>query len=900
MLNISTIFNKRYHTFSPKCLVFFLAINILWLSVSLDAQIIPTAGETECFIAGDGGVFLDPGGEENYPNCGCETVTTLCSPDGGPITITFTEFDVFATFDFVEIYEGDTLTGTVLYDNGAGGANAGDNLLSDMIASNGSASFTSPDGCITILFFATTVVDRPGWSLDVSADAGHPGDGLPCGTNLDCLPPGGVEIAAIGSDSALVTWAPSDSAMSYAIEYGLQGFMPGDGVYIPTSDTSAVLAPLNEETTYEFYVSILCTNGDTSNLNGPFEFTTPDICPDFSDVSIDSVGAELALISWVASLASGTYEIEFDTAGFTPGTGMVVTTTEPFIELTGLTEETDYDFYITLQCDNGDSTGQSQVFSFTTIDLCPDFSNVVIDSVAVFEAFINWLPSVANGDYEIEIDTAGFEPGTGNLLTTTDSFYVFTNLEEFTEYDFYIQLACFNGDTATTLGPFNFTTEALNDVGISGIRRPNPDSACDLSSTEIVEVEIKNFGILPQTLIPFKYSVNEMDAGVPIPTDGVFTGVISNDSIAVIEFETTYDFSQPGQYLIKAWTEKMPDVNPANDTFVYVLETAVGLPLVEDFESGVFPEGWETTGGLIYAPGSHTAPSFVWAENVWSAVPYTDLTTPRFGPVGESDTLTFDYRFVNYFAGTVPTLLGNGDVLRVEVSNNCGETFSPVFAITQDNHDPTTDMTNVAVVLDQFEGQALNIRFVGEWGTGDYWLDLDNININGCPVSFGINGQVTDESVLGAADGGISISTVFGAPPLEYFWADTLPNASTLVDLPSGEYTVIVTDSFGCQDMATFVVDFLTAEAQVLGATTMELRPNPARQYTDLILEFDRPVDVEVQLMTMMGSVVEQYERKQITRDVHAFDLSQLPPGLYAVRILVGDQMKVEKLIKIE
>ena len=112
------------------------------------AQIIPTAGQTECFVAGNGGVFADHGGTATNPvvgtdpagfyfNCGCETVTTLCSPDGSAITLDFTVFDVFATFDFIEIYDGDSNAGTLLYGNGAGLPNANDNLLVDMIASNG-------------------------------------------------------------------------------------------------------------------------------------------------------------------------------------------------------------------------------------------------------------------------------------------------------------------------------------------------------------------------------------------------------------------------------------------------------------------------------------------------------------------------------------------------------------------------------------------------------------------------------------------------------------------------------------------------------------------------------------------------------------------------------------------
>jgi len=160
-----------------------LALLFLFSNQILFAQIIPTAGETECFVAGNGAVFADNGGTEANPvvgtdpagfyfNCDCETVTTLCSPDGSAITLDFTAFDVFATFDFVEIYDGDSNAGTLLYGNGAGAPNANDNTLADMIASNGSSTLVGTTGCITVLLSATAVVNRLGWEANVTVASG--------------------------------------------------------------------------------------------------------------------------------------------------------------------------------------------------------------------------------------------------------------------------------------------------------------------------------------------------------------------------------------------------------------------------------------------------------------------------------------------------------------------------------------------------------------------------------------------------------------------------------------------------------------------------------------------------------------------------------------------------------
>ncbi|EDM43243.1 CHU large protein; uncharacterized, partial [unidentified eubacterium SCB49] len=104
----------------------------------------------------------------NYPSCGCGTISTL----SGISELTFDTFDVFATFDWIKVYDGADTTGTVLYDNGSGGANEGDITLADMIASAGSATFTGTSGDMTIEFYSSTVVNREGFQISFGASGG--------------------------------------------------------------------------------------------------------------------------------------------------------------------------------------------------------------------------------------------------------------------------------------------------------------------------------------------------------------------------------------------------------------------------------------------------------------------------------------------------------------------------------------------------------------------------------------------------------------------------------------------------------------------------------------------------------------------------------------------------------
>src|SRR5690554_1365767 len=147
-------------------------------------DIIPTAGATESFTPNVGDHFFDPGGPGgsnsdgdagNYPNCNCDTQTTLL----GVTEIEFIDFMVFATFDYLRIYDGTDATGTLIYDNGDGGMNEDDQNLNDMIASNGSATFTSTSGNFFFFFHASSVVNRLGWDVEIIAAGGGGGGTFP-------------------------------------------------------------------------------------------------------------------------------------------------------------------------------------------------------------------------------------------------------------------------------------------------------------------------------------------------------------------------------------------------------------------------------------------------------------------------------------------------------------------------------------------------------------------------------------------------------------------------------------------------------------------------------------------------------------------------------------------------
>ncbi|MFK8006229.1 MAG: fibronectin type III domain-containing protein [Saprospiraceae bacterium] len=1286
--------NNRKKSFS----ILIVLLSFFFTS-TLFAQIIPTAGETECFVAGNGGVFADHGGTEANPvtgtdpagfyfNCGCETVTTLCSPDGSAITLDFTAFDVFATFDFIEIYDGDSNAGTLLYGNGTGMPNVNDNLLVDMIASNGSSSFTGTTGCITVSLFATAVVNRLGWEADVTVASGatHPGDNLPCGTNLNCLAPPNVSVDNLTNSSADITWAVSDSADTYNIEYGLAGFTLGTGTLTNTTDLFLNLTSLMQNTEYQFYIQSDCGSGEMSNFAGPFSFMTLLSCPAPTNVMITDVNSTFVDISWDASFAAIGYNIEYGLVGFTLGTGTVINTTNLSTTISGLTQNTAYDFYVHSDCDNevsnnavvnsfnttfnnpcdytielfdsfGDgwngsilnvtvgnistdytfTTGNSAVFtinagsnlpliftytagafqnevSYNILDpdgniifsdgpfpavgivyetfacpTCPGATNLGVDDLFGLSANVSWTDSDSAGVWQVEYGPTGFLPNTGAgiTFTTNDPFASLTGLDENSTYDYYVIRFCDNGDTSALAGPFTFTTITLNDVGILEIS--SPLSGCGLTDAEIITITMTNYGSNPQSLIPFKFSVNGAAAAINIPLDGYFTNVIGNDSIVVLEFEATADLSLPGTYEIAAWTEldgdseigndtayytvtniptisdfpyaqnfevdnggwavsddgvnqswafgeptgtdipnaasgvnawvtnlngnynnaeesyvvsncfdfsnltgdptisfsinfdtetsfdggwldasvdggntwykiggigtgvnwyninntfnqlgevwagnsggwifakheltgvageadvrlrfgfgsdgsvngfegigiddiaifipvandmasqtvvnttmlecgdpndeltltlvnngtatqtgfdvgynvnggidvvenvgtltlapdetatytfttpfnstgagtynvtawsSLPgELNVSNDTTTFQFATYRVLPFKEDFEGGVLPNGWSSD---EFNPITmfHNNISFVAFDNMYSFDPLFELVSPPIGPISDGDSLFFDYRYVDFAGnGANAATIGVGDSLKIQYSTDCGLNYTDLFLITQDNHITSNELATINIDISSLAGESVKFRFLGIWGTGDYYLDIDNINIFQCSP-LDLETSMTLESSNGEADGSVSVMPNASQGPYTYFW-DTGDSTATVTGITAGTYQVTVIDAFGCVDVAT--VDLMVNINEVDDIQNINLYPNPTMDMATLDMTFSKTVDVQVQVINVMGQILFETSIGKTMEEKVELNLANYPDGMYFVRVKVDSQTIVKKLMK--
>lgn len=680
-------------------------------------------------------------------------------------------------------------------------------------------------------------------------------NGIPGGVNM---PTDGLFTGVIGTDSTDIAQFDAPYDLSEPGEYLFEIWTDLEGDSVRTNDTTRVLiVNIPEVTTYPYYQTFEEWGGGwTVEQDGNGEATWEYGVPAGTLIN-SAVSGENA---WVTNL-DGAYNNSERSYLISP-----------CLDFSSLDEDPRIAFFM-----NFDSESCcDELWLEVSIDDGETWSKVGEAGTGV-----NWYNDTFNDWWD---GTAGFEGWAyvQNVLANTAG-----------EADVKVQFV-FSSDGSVTregigldnilIGPTIADDMAASSITtLEGVACGSPDDQ--------VTFTIRNVGDEPQQNIPVAYSVN----GGPAVMETTGLPIVFPGDQFVYTFEQTFDSSVPGVYEVRAWAMLDGDGFLANDTTVYRFQTASQLPYKQDFEAGGVPDDWEVSPSVTVSNGHNNA-TFAIHANIWSFNDSIAMEMPVLGPVEAEDTLRFDYRYVEYFAGTEPTVLTDMDSLKVGVSTDCGETYTTVFTVSDSLHVPSIDMTTVTLPLEEYAGEYIRVRFQGIWGEGDYWLDIDNINIRRC------NGITIDSTITGASaadmtDGSIAVLPTSSEGPYTYEWS-TDDSTRVVSNLGVGEYTVTITDGFGCQDVKTFVVEVMVGTIELDNIGSVNLAPNPTSGQSTLTVAFKQPVDARIQVLNTMGQLLYETVDQQVTEGTYPIDLSRYNSGMYWVRIFADGQVKTAKLIK--
>lgn len=305
-------------------------------------------------------------------------------------------------------------------------------------------------------------------------------------------------------------------------------------------------------------------------------------------------------------------------------------------------------------------------------------------------AILRWGASNSNPQrYEIEYDTLPTLPlGTGRWrAVATDTFLNLGGLVENTPYRFNVRAICSAGDTSPWFAGSSFRTFWMNDVAAIGAVFPKVSCA---TTTDTLKIIVRNLGAMPQTLFKFNYSVNGVGGNIPFPTDGVYTGVLSRDSVRTLTFETLANFPDVGEYNIAVWVEVEGDRNRSNDTFRFKVvkpRLISTFPYFQDFEAGT--DTWfvsDSIGNSTWQWGQPRGTQInttVSGRNVWTTGLTTTYNNSEFSyvvsPCLDFSSLAIDPSIsfnINYTTET------NWDGSWLELSKDGGRTWEKLGNLT--------------------------------------------------------------------------------------------------------------------------------------------------------------------------------------------------------------------------
>ena len=716
-------------------------------------------------------------------------------------------------------------------------------------------------------------------------------------------------------DSVFIQWTDNGSD-SYNIEYGPVGFPLGQGAEVSTITNSIGIAPLNPGLNYEFYVTSDC--GDEFTLSdqvGPAFFQT-EFDPssgggscDFTLDLFDSFGD-----GWNGAIL--TLEVNGEATDYTITTGSSASFNITLsgnsvvnVSYVGGSWESEVTYVLSDQdgnviLENGPNPPQGEnIFSFIACPNCLGATEFNLDFALADYAIFSWNEPQEAGSFELEIGEIAFVRGTGNLFTYDSSTLdaEVNGLQENTYYSAYLTYYCADGDVGTTYGPIMFKTSYYIDVGVSDFFDPS-EVDCEIEVGNGIMVELKNYGQNPQSLIPVKYAVNGEVADIEIPFDGFYTGVIGYGFNDGFVFDEPYDFSLPGTYYIRAWTELEEDLNTVNDSFEVLVKTANYLPLKEDFELIALPDGWTTSSTFGFFPeGAHNNSSACWGVNLWSSFSsLADLTTDRYVISEEGAVLSFDYRYTFWSAGTTGFDITDNK-LNVQISTDCGQTYETIYVIDGSNHDPSAEFALVEIPLDDFVGEAINVKFFAEWSVADYWLDIDNVNIVGCPPGLGIYTSVVGETYANAENATITTSTpLFGQEPFTYIWsADPINNTPVLDNIGAGFYDLAIVDANGCSESFVFTVNEIpvSTEEEDIAFNVFDVMPNPTSGQIFINIELVEQEDLNIELLDNLGRVIRSIRAENVLDWSETLDMSGYASGMYFLRAYSDQSIMTKRII---
>jgi hypothetical protein len=282
---------------------------------------------------------------------------------------------------------------------------------------------------------------------------------------------GKVDVLSYGASSTRIdiSIGNGDNANSTKIEYGPAGFTPGTGTSFVTSDGYVVIDDLYPSTTYDVYLTGICSTEEISKVTPIKSITTSQrMCDGTPTVEFSQFYSPTTMELYLGYNDSSPsyYVVEYGLAGFTVGNGtkLQTSTSSNYLNIENLQPNTAYDFYVKAVCyDSAPNDASDNIkFTRTTIGACPKPTNLSYYTISgscnngTAKRSLSWSDTYNAPSYTVCIVEEGGQPSMNGTTFNTSSNGI-TLMNMYCNWDaFYVRANCDGGDTSAWAGPYYF------------------------------------------------------------------------------------------------------------------------------------------------------------------------------------------------------------------------------------------------------------------------------------------------------------------------------------------------------------------------------------------------------------------------------------------------------------
>jgi hypothetical protein len=154
--------------------------------------------------------------------------------------------------------------------------------------------------------------------------------------------------------------------------------------------------------------------------------------------------------------------------------------------------------------------------------------------------------------------------------------------------------------------------------------------------------------------------------------------------------------------------------------------------------------------------------------------------------------------------------------------------------------------------------------------------------------------QISGDALIATYNGDIDLRVDGGQAPYSYEWSNG-QTGEDIVNMPFGYYVVTVTDANGCEGTMDFSV--LDPNLSIDGA--INVYPTITFDEVNVDIQLPSAKKVSIFIVDELGRYVQTVDRTLIEEQVFTFNLDKLAPAVYFLRIEVGADVVMRKVVKV-